>query len=164
MLTHGDGPSIKQDLCEELPFLRRYARSLVGQGRSDRADDLVQDGVERALRKLDQFEPNTNMRAWLCAILRNVHIDGLRKLKRRGQSVAAEDAEAAMAQPAPQPSHLRLVRTLAATSELRPCDRDALVQAVFEGRCYIEIADRQGVAEGTVKSRISRARERLQAA
>ena len=55
-------------LEQEIPALRRFARALVGH--QERADDLVQDTLERALTRLDSYTPGTNMRAWLFTILR----------------------------------------------------------------------------------------------
>ena len=66
-------------LEQEIPALRRFARALVGH--PERADDLVQDTLERALTRLDSYTPGTNMRAWLFTILRNAHINELRRAR-----------------------------------------------------------------------------------
>ena len=58
-------------LVKEIPFLRRFARALAGDAAL--ADDLVQDCVERALRKQHLYDQSRPLRAWLYAILRNIH-------------------------------------------------------------------------------------------
>src|SRR3954454_17695870 len=63
-------------LEQEIPALRRFARALVGH--PERADDLVQDTLERALTRLDSYTPGTNMPVWLFTIRRTAHINDLR--------------------------------------------------------------------------------------
>jgi len=60
----------KPDLIEHLPRLRRYARALTGD--ATRADDLVQDTLERALVKLDLWTPGSDLRAWLFTVMHNL--------------------------------------------------------------------------------------------
>lgn len=73
-------PSMTIDLIEkEIPRLRRFARYLVRD--ADRADDVVQECLVRALGKLDTWQPGTNLRAWLFVILRNCHIDEVRRAR-----------------------------------------------------------------------------------
>lgn len=59
----------RPDLIEHLPRLRRYARALTGD--VSRADDLVQDTLERALAKLDLWQPGSDLRAWLFTLMPN---------------------------------------------------------------------------------------------
>jgi RNA polymerase sigma-70 factor (ECF subfamily) len=73
----------------EIPHLRRYARGLTG--RTDTADDLVQDTLERIVRRFDQFQAGTNLRAWAFAILHNVRCDQSRRAARRGVEVTVDD-------------------------------------------------------------------------
>jgi RNA polymerase sigma-70 factor (ECF subfamily) len=60
---------MKEDLVKALPLLRAFARSLTGD--RDRADDLVQETIARALANRDKFREGTNLNAWLVTILRN---------------------------------------------------------------------------------------------
>lgn len=145
-----------------MPQLRRFALSLTGPANSHLAEDLVQDCLERALRRLDQFDVGTNLEAWLFTILKNLYIDQLRRSKRRtaGQ-ISLDDEDVQLGQPASQPVRVELRRTISAMSALRPCDRRALKLAVVDGKPYAQIARELGIAEGTVKSRISRARDYL---
>src|SRR3546814_3093825 len=62
-----------------IPHLRAFARSLTGS--VDLADDLVQETVMRALRAQNQYQPQTNLKAWLFTILRNQHITTMRRAR-----------------------------------------------------------------------------------
>src|SRR6185437_4309998 len=66
-----------QDLSLHLPGLRRYARKLIRC--RDRADDLVQDTAERALRYAHSFTPGTDLRKWLFTIMYNAFISEVRR-------------------------------------------------------------------------------------
>src|ERR1017187_1653548 len=68
---------IHDEIWACLPNLRAFARSLTGN--RDRADDLVQDAVLRALKAASQYTPGTNFRAWIFTILRNAHFNELRR-------------------------------------------------------------------------------------
>ena len=73
----------------EIPYLRRYARTLTGK--PDAADDLVQDALERAIVRFDQFTPGTNLRAWLFTILHNARCDQHRRAVRRGPEIPIDE-------------------------------------------------------------------------
>src|SRR5215210_8624202 len=75
----------RADLLAVMPNLRAFALSLVGD--RDRADDLVQDTILRALQKQDGFEPGTKLQAWLFTILRNQFYSTYRKYKREVEDV-----------------------------------------------------------------------------
>lgn len=77
MSNDHSGSSFKQDLLKTLPALRAFALSLCG--RHDKADDLVQDAVVKALLKRELFVPGTNLKAWVFTILRNEYFSQLRK-------------------------------------------------------------------------------------
>src|SRR5579872_4797400 len=76
-------------IVAQIPRLRRYARFMVQD--SDLADDLVQDCLERAVDKIDSWQPGTNMGAWLTMILRNVIISHWRRVKRRPKPVELDE-------------------------------------------------------------------------
>ena len=79
-------PAIRDQVLATVPSLRAFAISLCGN--IDRADDLVQETLLRALAHIDSFEPGTNMPAWLFTILRNLFRSEYRKRRRE-----VEDAE-----------------------------------------------------------------------
>ena len=149
-------------LKDEVAHLRRFAQSLAGPGNPHLAEDLQQDCLERALRHAHQFRPGTNLRAWLFSILKNTYIDHLRRKRRAGPTLPLDDV--ILRQPASQADHVALHRTLTAVDNLRPDEQRVLRLVVVDGMKYGQVARRLGIAEGTVKSRLSRARERLRAA
>src|SRR5260370_38299783 len=82
------------DFCSlleaEIPRLRRYARALLRD--ANRADDLVQDTLVRALAKQHLWQPGTNLRAWLFTLMHNQHVNVVRQSLREGMTVDVEDA------------------------------------------------------------------------
>lgn len=141
-----------------LPRLRIYALSLTRD--RDAADDLVHDTVIKALTGRNSFQPGTNLAAWLFRIQRNEFISGLR---RRRPTVPVDTAIAELlSHPAQQDSGLVMREFMTAFGKLASAQREALLLAVLEGLPYETIAEHTGVSVGTVKSRISRARDTLE--
>src|SRR5688572_4860490 len=145
-------------LEQEIPALRRFARALVGH--PERADDLVQDTLERALTRLDSYTPGTNMRAWLFTILRNAHINELRRSR---TTAAPDETLEALSPPVPAgQEHGLAMRDLhRALAQLTPEMREVLLLIGLEGMSYEEAADVLDAKVGTVKSRLCRGREAL---
>jgi RNA polymerase sigma factor (sigma-70 family) len=142
-----------------VPRLRRYARALVGHRGG--ADDLVQDTMERGWSKLSSWRRDSDMRAWLFAIMHNVYVDQLRK-----SSVVTEpldDDTPVMAQRATQADGLVIRDLEAALRRLAPEQREILLLVGLEEMTYDEVASTLGIPLGTVMSRLSRAREKLRA-
>jgi RNA polymerase sigma-70 factor, ECF subfamily len=143
----------------EIPGLRRYARALSGD--VAQADDLVQDCLERALSRLVQWRRDSNLRAWLFTILRNVWIDDLRRRSARPER-SGMDAAMDAAATAPNQMDRLLVRDLAAAlALLAPEQRETVLLVGLEGLSYAEVARVTGVPVGTVMSRLKRGRDRL---
>ncbi|TYC64793.1 sigma-70 family RNA polymerase sigma factor [Stappia sp. BW2] len=150
-----------KDLQGEIPHLRRYARSLTRN--PEAGDDLMQTSLEKALRHHASFHCGTELRRWLFTIARNAYRDERKWLARRGDHLPIEDwLEETQAQPA-QEKHLELEDVTRGIAGLRPEDRNALELRVFSGLSTGQIAKQTGVAVGTVKSRLSRARHLLAA-
>jgi RNA polymerase sigma-70 factor (ECF subfamily) len=151
------------DLIEkEIPRLRRYARYLVRD--TDRADDVVQECLGRALDRVDTWQPGTNLRAWLFAILRNCHID---EACRARNQLVVDDADANSQSPG-MPESQELQVTLGEIQDaflrLRAEHREILLLVVVEGLDYQEAAGILGAPVGTVRSRLTRARQALRGA
>src|ERR1022692_3428232 len=127
--------SVRKAVLGAVPSLRAFAISLCGN--VDRADDLVQETLLRALANIDSFQPGTNMAAWLFTILRNHFRSEYRKRRRE-----VEDGEG------------RYAETL-------KTQREALVLVGASGFSYEEAAHICECAVGTIKSRVNRARTRL---
>lgn len=149
------------DLIEaEIPRLRRYARFLVGD--VDRADDLVQESLTRAIAKIDSWEPVTNIRAWLFVIMRNCYFNELRRSSRSPIIEQADDTLAST--PGNQEAHIALQEVRRAFLQLSEEHREVLLLIAIEGLAYEEAAAIIGVPIGTVRSRASRARQALRQA
>lgn len=145
------------DLTQLLPELRIYALSLTRD--SVRADDLVQQTVLRSLMGRHSFRPGTNFPGWLFRIQRNEFISGLR---RERPTVELTDAIISkMPSPPGQESGIALREFKKAFRTLAGDQRRALLLTALEGHSHQRIAVAAGVATGTVKSRVSRARAEL---
>jgi RNA polymerase sigma-70 factor (ECF subfamily) len=145
-------------LVSHLPHLRAVARALTGH--RDRADDLVNDTILKALSAEAQFQPGTNLKAWLMTILRNHYINGLRRSRIEVETVD-EIPESALPCP-PNQEHVVEVNEVAAVLHRMSIEhREILVLVSAAGLSYEEAADVCGCAVGTIKSRLNRARNEL---
>lgn len=149
----------KTDLLAAIPSLRAFAVSLAQN--SDRADDLVQETLVKAWDKQSSFQPGTNLKAWLFTILRNEFYSQLRK---RGREVQDSDGmmTARLAIHPAQEGQLDLKDFRAALEQLPADQREAIILIGASGFSYEEAADICECAVGTIKSRVSRARTKLQ--
>ena len=147
----------RAEIAAHIPRLRRYARALAGD--SHRADDLVQDTLERALTKFHLWRHGSDLRAWMFAIMHNVFIN---QLKARRELALDEAAEAAL-ESAPQSDPLELRDLDTALRRLPVEQREVLLLVGLEQLSYAEASQALGVPVGTVMSRLSRGRERLRA-
>lgn len=141
-----------------VPALRRYARALTRN--IDLADDLVQDCLERAIARRGLFRPTGPVRAWLFTILLNLHRNGLRSARRRGEQVDI-DTVPDIATPAPQPGHIALAELARAIETLPLEQKEALLLVTLEGLPYQEAAAILHIPLGTLMSRLGRARSAL---
>jgi RNA polymerase sigma-70 factor (ECF subfamily) len=142
-----------------LPGLRAFAVSLSGQ--QDKADDLVQDTIMKAWGKRDSFEMGTNIKAWLFTILRNEFYSQMRKRGREIQDSDGFYTERLAVHPS-QYGSLDLQDFRKALNELPDDQREAIILIGASGFSYEEAAEICECAVGTIKSRVSRARVRLQ--
>ena len=149
---------VRDVMLAAVPSLRAFAISLCGN--VDRADDLVQEALLRALANLDSFEPGTNMSAWLFTILRNLFRSEYRKRRREVEDGDGRFSATLKMQP-DQPGHIEFEEFRTALAKLPPDQREALVLVGASGFSYEEAAQICGSAVGTIKSRVNRARIRL---
>ena len=149
-----------RDFVQYIPRLRRYARALTGD--RARADDLVQDTLERALVKFHLWQPGSDLRAWLFTIMHNVYINQLRALP-AGMTAGWDDEAAQLAVRATQIDWLEIHDLQTALLRLPEEQREVLLLVGLEQMTYEEAAGVLGIPIGTVMSRLSRARERLRA-
>ena len=148
---------VGQLIAAEIPKLRRYARALLLN--KDRADDLVQDTILRALEKKHLYERGTKLRAWLFTLMHNQHVNSVRRSVRRGHTIHVETVT--LASPAPQIASLELRELERAIARLPEEQRETLLLIGLEGMKYEEVAKICDVPIGTVRSRLSRARTGL---
>ena len=140
-----------------IPNLRRYARALVGD--RDGADDLVQDTLERAVRKFHLWRPG-DLRAWLFSIMHNVFVNQL-KARRIAPDVEIDETFAA---PSSSVTSLDLQDLQRALATLAPEQREVVLLVALEDMSYADVSKALGIPMGTVMSRLSRGRDRLRRA
>jgi RNA polymerase sigma-70 factor (ECF subfamily) len=143
-------------LVESLSDLRGYARRLTGDA-SD-AGDLVQETCRRALESRELFIAGSDMRAWLCCIVRNLYRDRLRRLAR--EVLVADYDQAPAWAPERRPSWALVSDDdlALALASLQPQYQETYVLYAVGGRSYQEIARQLQVSSSTVGTRILRAR------
>ena len=146
------------DIVACTPSLRRYARGLVSD--RDRADDLVQDTLERAWSRFSMWQKRGEVRAWMFGIMHNHFIDRLRAQRSRPEDSAGDDLPE-LPQRALQTDALEVRDLDRLLQRLPPEHREVLLLVGVEEMSYQEVATAIGVPIGTVMSRLSRARARL---
>jgi len=147
----------RRSLLEHAPALRRYARALTDD--IARADDLLQDSLERALNRVHQYQTGTNLKAWLFTIMHHLFVDGLRSAK-SGPVLVELDA-ATLDLPVVQPTDGGLDDLGAALLRLPAEHKEVVLLVCLEGWGYQDTARILDIPVGTVMSRLHRARETL---
>jgi len=148
--------SLRPDLIEHIPRLRRYARALTRD--ASQADDLVQDTLERALLKLDLWRPGSDLRAWLFTLMHNLFVNRVRA-GRLQETELDEARDIPVSGGQMEALALRDIHT--ALGRLPAEQREVILLVGLEQFGYAEAARILGVPVGTVMSRLSRGRERL---
>ena len=148
----------KDELVTHLPALRAFALSLTRNRAT--ADDMMQDAVLKAWTNMDKFQPGTNMRAWLFTILRNNYYSSRRKLNREVADVDNAFSDTLSVKP-DHDGRLQMMDFKVAFEQLADEHREALILVGASGFSYDDAAEMCGVATGTMKSRVNRARAKL---
>jgi RNA polymerase sigma-70 factor (ECF subfamily) len=146
------------DLVGVVPDLRRYALSLTRD--ATESEDLVQFTLLKGWEHRASYRPGTSLKAWLFTILRNGHLNVRMKYRREVPDPEGSHA-AGLASLADQEHRLAVHDVQEALARLEPAQREALLLVAVEDLTYEAAAARIGCPPGTVKSRVSRARERL---
>lgn len=133
------------------------------------AEDVVHDAFIALVERADQYRPERGtVAAWLVTTVRNLALDRTRRRTRRAQ-IVEEELRHEPAEPILDPEAINWIarerhEVRAALAKLSQAQRETLEIAFFEGLSYPEIAEREGVPLGTVKSRAARALAALRAA
>lgn len=144
---------------EQIPRLRRYARSLVWE--RGRADDLVQDTLERAWGRFHLWRRGSDLRAWLFSIMHNIHANDVRANCATPPLQSLDEDELDIPVRPAQEDGL-MIRDMQAALACLPSDqREVLLLVGVEEMRYEEVAKVLNVPVGTVMSRLSRGREHL---
>jgi RNA polymerase sigma-70 factor (ECF subfamily) len=149
-----------RELTGVIKHLRAFARSLCGC--RDRADDLAQETLLKAWAARDRYVAGTSFRAWTFTILRNHYFGQLRRERFTG-AYDEGVAERVLQSAGNQESMVEATDVLRAMATLPDAQREVLILVAIGNVGYEEIAQICGIALGTVKSRISRARSMLAA-
>ena len=152
----------KEQMVALLPRLRRFA--LVLTRSADAADDLVQSAVERALSRLDQWQPDTQLDRWMFRIMKTVWINSRRSAAIRSTEPIEEHTDAATVDWIREAeARVGLAEVRQAFMRLSADQQQAILLVSVEGYTYSEAADLLGVPMGTVISRLARGRAALMA-
>ena len=153
---------LKWAIAREIPHLRRYARALLRD--ADAADDLVQDCLERAIKKRHLWRRKGSLRSWLFRIVYTQFLNGRTQRERAQNTANLDELERPVALPASQLDHAEAVEVLDQLLSIDEDQRAALLLVAVEGMAYDEAADALDIPIGTLRSRLWRGREALKAA
>ncbi|PCH82055.1 MAG: RNA polymerase subunit sigma [Hyphomicrobiales bacterium] len=146
-------------MTNAVPALRRYARGLCRD--QELADDLVQDCVERAIRKQRLWKPTGSVQSWMFRMMLNIHRNQLKSGRNKLDSRSVEMLDIDMPQAPEQPGRLALTEVSNALAKIPDDQKQALLLVVLEGFSYADAAKILDIPVGTLMSRISRARSQL---
>lgn len=149
-----------EQVVSYIPHLRRYARALMGNNVLA-ADDLVQDCLERALSRIHLWRKGSDLRAWLFTIMHNLYANNMRKMANAPQFVELDVEKNTSVDHLGAENEIEIRDIHQAINRLSPEQREVLLLVTLEGLRYQQVASILGVPEGTVMSKLSRARKNL---
>lgn len=149
----------KYQVLKHIPALRRYARALTND--TTRADDLVQDSLERALQRFHLFRDGTNLKAWLFTIMHNLHVNNVRKSCNEPNFVPCDNLDTSHLQTSDIENQNAMRDLKCALTKLPNDQKNILLLVGLEGFGYKEVSHMLDIPLGTVMSRLHRAREKL---
>ncbi len=149
-----------EELINEMNKLKKFSSRLTGNAVD--ADDLLQATVLRAMEKRHQFYEGTNLFSWTSKIMFNLFVSGYRRKTRFESQYDPEIIIGAQSTGASQEMELELRNVQRAMKRLSEDHREILLMVCVQGMQYTEVAELLDIPVGTVRSRLSRARESLQ--
>jgi RNA polymerase sigma-70 factor (ECF subfamily) len=144
---------------QQIPKLRRYARALTRN--RDRADDLVQDTLGRALVKEQFWQPGTNLKAWLFTIMHNQNVNNVRRDTRQSGGLDIEQTSSTLTATTDPTATCKMFELERALAQLPVEQQQVILLVGLEGMSYEDTAGILTVPVGTVRSRLSRGRDAL---
>jgi RNA polymerase sigma-70 factor, ECF subfamily len=144
---------------QQIPRLRRYARALTRN--RDRADDLVQDTLNRALDKQHLWQAGTNLGAWLFTIMHNQNVNNVRRDARGSTAVDIDQVSTTLPATTDPSASRKMVELDRALAQLPLGQRQVILLVGLEGMSYEDTAEILSIPIGTVRSRLSRGRDTL---
>jgi RNA polymerase sigma factor (sigma-70 family) len=144
----------RNQIIEQLPGLRRYARALTGDAWA--ADDLVQDTLERACTKWALWQAGTDLRAWLFAVMHNLYLN-----QRRGLHSVQDHDPIDSQLPAADSGTASMLDLIGCLQRLSADHRAVLLLVSLQEMTYEETAQILHIPIGTVMSRLARARAQM---
>jgi RNA polymerase sigma-70 factor (ECF subfamily) len=152
---------LNKDIIELIPRLRIYARALTRD--YDRAEDLLQDSLERAYSRFHYFKKGSNLKSWLFTIMHNLNANDARKYNNGPEFVSVEQDGELPSWDSSGDDGIEISDLYQALSALSDQQREIIVLVCLEDMSYKEVARVLDIPEGTVMSRLYRARENLRA-
>jgi RNA polymerase sigma-70 factor (ECF subfamily) len=149
----------QSQVLQFIPALRRYARALTSD--TNKADDLVQDSLERALQRFHLYQEGTNLKAWLFTIMHNVYVNNVRKSSSEPNFVSYENLNSSQMNSQDMEDDVTMRDLRCALTKLPNDQKDILLLVGLEGFGYKEVSTMLDIPLGTVMSRLHRAREKL---
>jgi RNA polymerase sigma-70 factor (ECF subfamily) len=149
-------------MVKMLPRLRRFVGSLTGGAES--SEDLIQETYARALAHLDQWQPGTRLDSWMFRIVQNLWIDYMRMQRFRGEAVDIEAiGDLLICDGAIIAENRVILQEMRKDIAQLSLDQRNILRLVCEyGMSYKETGEILNMPEGTVMSRLARARNALQ--
>ena len=144
---------------QEIPRLRRYARALTRS--ADRADDLVQETLLRAISKSHLWQTGTDIRAWLFTIMHNHYVNMVRRAMRDEATIEIEQMSSSLVAVTDPTASSQLRELEQSLGRLPGEQREVILLVGLEGMSYETAAKVLSVPVGTVRSRLSRGRDAL---
>ena len=149
-----------QELMPEMPRLEKFAIRLT-RNKHD-ADDLVQATMLRAIEKKHLFQEGTDLFKWTSKMMYNLFVSNYRRKVKFETQYDPENYLEKQSVDATQEKEMELMKVNEAMSLLSEQHREVLAMVCIQGMRYQDVADAIDLPVGTVRSRLSRAREQLQ--
>lgn len=150
---------MNKEMVELIPRLKIYARTLTRD--HDRAEDLVQDCLERACSRFHYFRKGANLKSWMFTIMHNLHANHARKYNTGPVFVSMEQEAELPARETSAIDEIEISDLYQALFLLPDQQREVIVLVSLENLSYKEVSRMLNIPEGTVMSRLYRARENL---